>query len=85
MSDIDKVLERLVDDVSFRDEIRLDPQAALAGYDLTTEDLRVLAARVTGDSSQATPVEQRTSRSALFALLSRETREETQREERRHS
>jgi hypothetical protein len=77
MSDIARVLERLVDDVSFRDELRTDPQAALAGYDLSTDDLRVLAAQVTGDGDPR-PVERRTSRSALFSLLARgERKEET--------
>jgi hypothetical protein len=76
MSDIEKVLERLVDDVAFRDELRTDPQTALGGYDLSTDDLRVLATRVTGDGNDTHPVEQRTSRSALFALLSRQTHEE---------
>lgn len=74
MSDIDEVLGRLDEEPSFREELQRDPQAALAGYDLTTDDLRVLAGQVTGDAGHRHAVEQRLGKSALFTLLARRPR-----------
>ena len=70
MSDIDALLGRLAGDEPFRERLQSDPQATLAGYDLTTADLRQLVARLALDAG-GEGVERRTSRSALFSLLAR--------------
>ena len=69
MSDIEEVLGRLRADHRFREEVERDPRAALTGYQLTADDLRLLAARVEDDEHHLAP--RRTSRSALLALLAR--------------
>jgi hypothetical protein len=75
VSDIDEVLERLDREGSFREALRRNPQAALAGYDLTTDDLRVLAGHETGgDGGRERALEQRLGKSALFTLLARRPR-----------
>lgn len=69
MADIDTVLERLVTDSAFRQELSEDPAAALASYDLSIDDLKLLASSLdSGDDSQR-GVEQRTSKSAVVGLL----------------
>lgn len=69
MADIDGILERLVTDQSFRAQLSSDPAAALAGYDLSADDLTLLASSLDeGDSGQR-GVEQRTSKSAIVGLL----------------
>jgi hypothetical protein len=42
MAGLDEVLQRLAADDRFARQLANDPKAALAGYDLTTEELRVL-------------------------------------------
>lgn len=70
MAGIDEVLERLVADGDFRAALARDPAATLAGYDLTRDDIELLASRLDdGDDAERT-VEQRTSKSAMLALLS---------------
>lgn len=70
MAGIDEVLERLVGDGDFRAALARDPAAALSGYDLTRDDIELLAGRLDdGDDAERT-VEQRTSKSAMLALLS---------------
>jgi hypothetical protein len=66
---IDHVLERLVTDRSFRDQLAADPRSALAGYDLTTDELVLLATHVSDELAGDRNVEGRTSRSALFSLF----------------
>jgi len=69
MADIDTVLERLVTDAGFRQRLAEDPAAALSSYDLSAEDLQLLASSLdSGDDAQR-GVEQRTSKSAVIGLL----------------
>jgi hypothetical protein len=70
MAGIDDVLERLVTDASFKKELVTDPKAALAGYELTADDVQLLAAQVTDDTGSLGAVEQRTSKAGLFGLFS---------------
>lgn len=65
MAGIDDVLERLRTDPSFKQQISDDPQAALAGYELTTEDLSLLATRV----ADSTDGQHHTGHSALLSLF----------------
>jgi hypothetical protein len=67
MSDIEEVLTRLRADHGFRDELERDPRAALAGYQLTADDLRSLADHAAADERHTSA--RRSSRSALLALL----------------
>ena len=69
MAGIDQVLERLVVDPAFRDQLRHDPASALSGYVLFDEDLEVLAATLDDAEGGEHGVEQRTSKSTLFAAL----------------
>jgi len=69
MADIDTVLERLVTDTGFRQRLAEDPAAALSSYELSTDDLQLLASSLdSGDDAQR-GVEQRTSKSAVIGLL----------------
>jgi hypothetical protein len=49
MEGLDAALERLRQDAGFRNLVADDPRAALAGYDLTAEDLQVLAKHLDPD------------------------------------
>jgi hypothetical protein len=49
MEGLDDALERLRRDAEFRNLVADDPRAALAGYDLTAEDLQVLAKHLDPD------------------------------------
>ena len=69
MAGIDEVLERLVTDPAFRDQLRHDPASAVSGYVLFDEDLEVLAATLDDAEGGEHGVEQRTSKSTLFAAL----------------
>lgn len=69
MSDIDTVLERLVTDAAFRGQLGSDPAAALAGYDLSADDLQLLASSLDDGDAGQRGVEQRTSKSAVLGLL----------------
>jgi hypothetical protein len=71
VSDIDAVLERLVADESFRSMLHTDPHGALAAYDLTTDDLRLLVARLSREADGARRGRRGTTPSALFTLLVR--------------
>jgi hypothetical protein len=77
MTDIDAVLGRLVTDEPFRVWLQQDPQAALAGYDLTTAELRQLVARLAVEAD-GDGMERRTGRSALFSLLARDVGDATE-------
>jgi hypothetical protein len=70
MAGVDEVLERLITDLGFRRRLREDPAAALAGYDLDEADLELLASQLDDGGGQAHGVERRTSKAALFGLLS---------------
>jgi len=69
MADIDIVLERLVNDTSFRAALADDPAAALAAYDLSEPDLQLLAGSLDDGGDAQRGVEQRTSKSAMVGLL----------------
>ena len=69
MADIDSVLERLVTDAAFRNQLGSDPAAALAGYDLSADDIQLLASSMDDGDSAERGVEQRTSKSAVLGLL----------------
>jgi hypothetical protein len=69
MSGLDDVLERLVNEPTFRDRLYDDPAGALAGYELSADDLEMLATTVDGNSTE-TGVETRTSKSTLTAMFS---------------
>jgi hypothetical protein len=70
MAGLDEVLERLVTDPSFRQRLREDPAAALQGYDLAEADLELLAHQLDEQAGAGHDVEQRTSKSTLFGMLS---------------
>jgi hypothetical protein len=65
MSDIDKVVDRITRDPDFADQLARDPRAALAGYELTTAELRHLADRLAARPDRS----RRRDHSALRALL----------------
>lgn len=70
MTDFDTALERLVTDPGFRAELATDPGRALAGYELTADELGVLRSQVdTATGAGRRLVEQRTSKASLFGLL----------------
>jgi hypothetical protein len=66
---IDDVLERLVTDEAFRRQVAADPAAALAGYDLGPDDLRLLSSQLETSAGRAHAMETRTSKAGLFGLL----------------
>lgn len=69
MTDLNDVLERLIADPGFRQQLKDDPAAALEGYHLDEGELELLAAQVDEGSGKSGSVEQRTSKSALAGLL----------------
>jgi hypothetical protein len=69
MAGIDDVLERLITDDRFREQLATDPDTALAGYDLSADERALLATRVTTDAGQSGVLEARASRAGLFGLL----------------
>jgi hypothetical protein len=70
MSDLDAVLERLVTDPAFVQELSHNPTTALAGYELSEEDLSTLSTQVSFDRGAVALVEERVSKSSMFGLLS---------------
>ncbi len=70
MPNLQDALERLESDQSFKDWLVRDPQGALQGYDLTPEDVSVIAMELSDDFEVLGFVEQRTSKAGLFALIS---------------
>ena len=67
---LDDALERLVTDPGFRELIAADPQAALDGFDLTTEELGVLASAIGGDDEGGERgVEARQSKAGMLGLF----------------
>ncbi|OWY60811.1 hypothetical protein B7486_67165 [cyanobacterium TDX16] len=73
MAEIDDVLQRLEDDPGFRGQVEKDPATALEAYELSADDLGRVVEAVVGDTA---PTEQRTLRSAFFALIARKAAEE---------
>jgi hypothetical protein len=70
MSDLDVVLERLFTDPAFARELSSNPTKALAGYELTGEDLSTLSTQVSFDRGSDGLVEDRISKAGMFGLLS---------------
>jgi hypothetical protein len=59
MSDLERVLSRLVADAAFADALRERPQTVLRGYDLGDDDLRRLDAVLGGAVTLARLMESR--------------------------
>jgi len=70
MPNLHDALERIDNDQSFKDWLVRDPQGALQGYDLSSDDLSVIAMELSDDFEVLGFVEQRTSKAGLFALIS---------------
>lgn len=70
MSDFDTVLERLLGDAPFAAALAADPSVALAAYRLDADEAALLHSQVTGDAGGNSAVEERTSKSSTFGLLS---------------
>jgi hypothetical protein len=70
MSDLDAVLERLVTDPAFAHELSRNPVTALAGYELSEEDLSTLSTQVSFDRGAGGVVEEPISKAGMFGLLS---------------
>jgi hypothetical protein len=69
MAGIDDVLERLINDDRFREQLATDPDTALAAYDLTADDRALLISQVTTDAGRSGTLEARASKAGLFGLL----------------
>jgi hypothetical protein len=70
MAGIDDVLERLLTDAGFARQLAADPADALAGYELSGDDLDLLSAQVSFDRGSLSTVEERISKAGMFGLLS---------------
>jgi hypothetical protein len=71
MGDFDTVLERLVTDPAFAAALRADPGTALAGYQLTTDEVALLHTQTGAEAGGGTAaVETRANQSSAFGLLS---------------
>jgi hypothetical protein len=70
MSDFDAVLERLLADPGFKAALSADPDRALAGYQLSADEVELLHAQLDIGGGGNRQVEQRTSKASLFGLLS---------------
>jgi len=70
MSDFDAVLERLVTDPAFTSALSADPAAALAGYELSADEVELLRSQVSADAGGDRTVEVRTSKASMMGLLS---------------
>lgn len=68
MAGFDEVMERLITDPRFREELVADVASALSGYDLTDKEVRLLASGVVEGEGQG-KVEQRTSKAGLAGIL----------------
>ena len=69
MSDFDKVLEKLLTEPGFARALAADPGRALAGYQLTAEEVSLLRTQVSEDAGADHAVETRTSQSSLAGLF----------------
>jgi hypothetical protein len=73
MAGIEDVLGRLRTDPAFRAQLGTDPRSALAGYELTAEDLTRLVNLVDATNRDKSIVEQRTSKAGFFGLFAQIT------------
>jgi hypothetical protein len=73
MAGLEDALDRLRCDPAFRAQLATDPRSALAGYDLSGDDLSVLAKAVSADNRGKSAVEQRTSKAGFFGLFAQIT------------
>jgi hypothetical protein len=73
MAGIEDVLDRLRTDPAFRAQLGTDPRSALAGYELTAEDLTRLVNLVDATNRDKSIVEQRTSKAGFFGLFAQIT------------
>ncbi len=69
MSDLEKVMERLLSDALFASALARDPEAALAGYSLRAEDRELLGVPLVSGSGPDRTVEMRTTKSSMAGLL----------------
>ncbi|MGH3500965.1 MAG: hypothetical protein ACRDQA_08735, partial [Nocardioidaceae bacterium] len=69
MTSIDDVLERLVNDPAFRDQLTTERKTALAGYELSDDDLDVLESTLSADAGDEGHMEGRQSKSALMGAV----------------
>jgi hypothetical protein len=69
MSDFDAVLERLLTDPAFARALGADRAAALAGYQLTPDEIELLSAQVSTESGGEHTVETRNNKSSMFGLF----------------
>jgi hypothetical protein len=69
MTDLEKVLERLVTDAEFRRLLATDSARALDGYTLTADQRHMLLVRISPDAAVESTVEQRTSKAGMFTFL----------------
>src|SRR5262245_46606620 len=69
MGDFDAVLERLMVDGPFRAALAANPDAALAGYRLSPDEVDLLRSQVSAGGGTDRTVETRTSKSSLFGML----------------
>lgn len=64
-----KILDRALSDAAFRDRLAKDPESALAGYDLTTEERATFGS----GTAKAERLEQRVSKNDLSAAFAIKT------------
>ncbi|GAA0802489.1 hypothetical protein [Spirilliplanes yamanashiensis] len=69
MSDFDAVLERLLTDPGFAAALAAAPGPALAGYDLTPDEVALLCSQAGGDCAPPSQVERRVTKSSAFGLF----------------
>ena len=69
MSDFERVLERLLVDPAFKAVLAADPDRALAGYTLTTEERETLGLPVSAAAGGSHSVEERSSKSGVVGLV----------------
>jgi len=69
MTDFDAALERLLTEPGFARALAADPGAALAGYQLSAEELAVLTTQLAEGVGAAHGVELRTNQSSLAGML----------------
>jgi hypothetical protein len=70
---IEDALDRLRTDPAFRAQLVTDPRSALAGYELSGDDLAELARALGAHHNGASVVEQRTSKAGFFGLFAQVT------------
>ena len=73
MPGLEDALARLITDPAFKAQLATDPRSALAGYELSADDLSVLAREVGANNRGKSVVEQRTSKAGFFGLFAQIT------------